>query len=439
MSDAEKKVLLVGSGGREHALAWSLSRSPQVGRIFVAPGNGGTEGEPKTENLDISVGDIDGLLAFALAQNIDLTIVGPENPLGDGIVDRFRAAGLRIFGPTQAAARLETSKAYAREFMARHHVPHPRFSVVDDEGAARRAIRSLNGRCVIKADGLASGKGVVVCDTEEEAVAAVQDMMVDKAFGEAGARLLVEERCDGPEISVMAVTDGERYVILAPAQDHKRLLDGDRGPNTGGMGAYAPAPVATEAIMKRARREVVERTLKGMQRDGEPFTGCLFCGLMLTERGPVVIEFNARFGDPETQVQLPLVISDLFDLLYSVAEGQLDPATFKLDESHSTACVVLASWGYPREAIAGKLVKGINDAETSDGLKVFHAGTRREGEQILTSGGRALNVVCERDSLLDAVRGVYEAIDDPDSTPGSGGVSFSDMQYRLDIAYRVLT
>jgi phosphoribosylamine--glycine ligase len=439
MSEAEMKVLLVGSGGREHALAWSLSRSPRVGRIFVAPGNGGTDGEHKTENLAIGVGDIDGLLSFAKDQGIDLTVVGPENPLGDGIVDRFRAAGLRIFGPTQAAARLETSKAFAREFMARHHIPHPRFKVVDEIGAGKRAIRSLGGRCVIKADGLAAGKGVVVCDTEAEAVAALQDMLVDKSFGEAGARVLVEERCDGPEISVMAITDGERFVLLSPAQDHKRLLDGDRGPNTGGMGTYAPAQVATEAVMKQASRQVVERTLKGMRRDGEPFTGCLFCGLMLTEHGPVVIEYNARFGDPETQVQLPLVLSDLFDLLYSTADGALDPSSFSLDPVHSAACVVLASWGYPRSATTGMLVKGIADAEASDGVKVFHAGTKREGEQILTSGGRALNVVCERDSLLEAVRGVYEAIDDPDSTPGSGGVSFTDMQYRLDIAYRALT
>jgi phosphoribosylamine--glycine ligase len=430
-------ILIIGSGGREHALAWTLSKSPRVARIFVAPGNGGTAGEPKTENIALQAGDLEGLLSFALERAIDLTVVGPENPLEAGIVDRFRAAGLRVFGPTQAAARLESSKTWAREFMARHGIPSPAFHQVESMAAAETAIRAMGGRCVVKADGLAAGKGVVVCDGIDEALDAARDMLVDDAFGAAGRRLLIEERIEGPELSLMAVTDGTRYVLLPPAQDHKRLLAGDRGPNTGGMGSYAPAPDGSPAIVARALAEIIEPTLRGMAAEGHPFSGCLYAGLMLTEAGPKVIEFNARFGDPETQVQLPLIESDLAELLAGAADGQLDPSRFRLAENRAAVCVVLAANGYPRQAESGKEIRGIDAAEAVPGVKVLHAGTRRDDEgRILSAGGRVLNLICARAGLLDAVRGAYEALDDPESTPGPGGVSFEDMQYRLDIAYR---
>ena len=430
-------VLVVGGGGREHALTWALSKSPRVTRIYVAPGNGGIPGEPKAENVDIAAGDADRLVAFAREHGVGLTVIGPEGPLAAGIVDRFREAGLTVFGPSQAAARLETSKAWARDFMARHGIPSPAFRVAETFEAASVAIRALDGRCVVKADGLAAGKGVVVCGSQAEALAAARDMLVEQAFGSAGARVLIEQRCEGPELSVMAVCDGERYVLLSPAQDHKRLLAGDRGPNTGGMGAYAPAPAASPELLDQVRREVVEPTLAGMRAEGTAFSGCLYCGLMLTEAGPVVIEYNTRFGDPETQVQLPLVASDLAELLLAAAEGRIDPEAFALAPGRSAVCVVLAAGGYPRQAETGRPVTGIDEAETVAGVKVLHAGTRLEpGGRLLTSGGRALNVVCERGSLLDALRGAYEAIDDPESTPGPGGVGFVDMQYRLDIAYR---
>ncbi|MCB9176084.1 MAG: phosphoribosylamine--glycine ligase [Caldilineae bacterium] len=430
-------VLVVGSGGREHALTWSLAKSPKVARIYVAPGNGGIPGEPKAENVDIAAGDIEGLLAFARERGVGLTVIGPEDPLAAGVVDRFRAAGLSVFGPSQAAARLETSKAWARDFMARHGVPSPAFRVAETFEAASEAIRALGGRCVVKADGLAAGKGVVVCDSQDEALAAARDMLVEQAFGSAGARVLIEQRCEGPELSVMAVCDGERYVLLPSAQDHKRLLAGDHGPNTGGMGAYAPAPAASPELLDRVRREVVEPTLAGMRAEGAAFSGCLYCGLMLTETGPVVIEYNTRFGDPETQVQLPLLRSDLAELLLAAAEGRIDPEAFALAEGRSAVCVVLAAAGYPRQAETGRPITGIDAAETVPGVKVLHAGTRLDASgHVLSSGGRVLNVVCERGSLLDALRGAYEAIDDPESTPGPGGVGFEAMQYRRDIAYR---
>ncbi len=430
-------VLVVGSGGREHALVWALAKSERVSRILAAPGNAGTADEPKTSNVDVSDSDLDGLVNLARERGVGLVVVGPEDPLAAGIVDRFREAGIPVFGPSRAAARLESSKSWAREFMGRHRIPSPGFRVASTMDEAQEAIRATGGRCVIKADGLAAGKGVVVCSTEAEALAAAEDMLVAERFGEAGAQVLIEERCEGPELSVMALSDGQRYVLLPPAQDHKRLLAGDRGPNTGGMGAYAPAPIATPELMRQIEREVVERALAGMRRAGEPFTGCLFCGLMLTERGPVVIEFNARFGDPETQVQLPLLESDLYELLSACAKGTLDPKTVAFNADRSAVCVVLASDGYPLRSEKGREIQGIDAAEREPGVKVFHAGTALDGGgKTLSSGGRVLNVVCEQASLLAAVRGAYSAIDDPDSTPGPGGVSFEGMQYRLDIAYR---
>jgi len=452
----QRSVLVVGGGGREHALAWAIANSPDVDHVFVAPGNGGTALEQTLENVPIGDGDIDGLLAFASERRVGLTVVGPEKPLAAGITDRFGAAGMPVFGPTRAAARLETSKVWAREFMRRHGVPHPRFVVADNPEAAEQAVRAMGGRCAVKADGLAAGKGVIVCDRVDEAVAAVRAMLIERAFGEAGSRVLVEARADGPELSVMAVTDGTESFVLPPAQDHKRLQDGDLGPNTGGMGAYAPAPIATPELMEEVRRDVIEPTLRGMASEGTPFRGCLYCGLMLTDDGPVVIEYNARFGDPETQAQLPLLGTDLFRLLAAAAGAPgapslTDVARAVAPVSSHAVCVVLAARGYPVLPQTGQPIEGLAVAESVEGVKVFHAGTRledgpgaglaqgadgRSAPRVLSSGGRVLNVVCVRPDLAAAAAGAYAAIGD-DADPGRG-VRFEGMEYRSDIAARAL-
>ncbi len=436
-------VLVVGGGGREHALAWAIARSARVRRVYAAPGNAGTAAEPKVANVDLADDDLDGLAAFAAERRVGLTVVGPEKPLAAGIVDRFRAAGLPVFGPTRAAARIETSKAWARDFMARHGVPHPRYAVAGDLAAAERAIRDVGGRCVVKADGLAAGKGVVVCDTADEGIAAARAMLVDDAFGAAGARVLVEERIDGPELSIMAIAAGDACTLLPSAQDHKRALDGDRGPNTGGMGAYAPAPAGTPAIVDLARRTVVEPVLAGMRAEGHPFTGCLYAGLMLTAAGPVVIEFNARFGDPETQVQLPLLDADLFEILAAAATGGAIPPA-RVRAGHAAACVVVAAGGYPGPYPSGRSITGLDEAAAMAGVKVFHAGTRLDpaagaAGAAVTAGGRVLNVVCVRPTLADAVAGAYGAIGaPPDGGAARPGVRFDGMHYRTDIARRAL-
>ncbi len=425
------RVLVVGGGGREHALAWSLARSPRVTQVLLAPGNAGTAARPGCANVPVPDGGLEGLVALAQLRDVQLVVVGPEAPLAAGLADRLRAAGLAVFGPGAAAARLESSKAWARDFMARHDVPHPQFTVVTGLQEATRAVGALGGRCVVKADGLAAGKGVLMCDTEAEAVAAAQSMLVDGVFGPAGARLVVEERLEGPELSVMAITDGRRYTLLPPAQDHKRLLDGDAGPNTGGMGAYAPAPAGTEAVLAEVARRVIEPTLAGMAAEGTPYTGCLYCGLILTPRGPVVIEFNCRFGDPETQAQLPLVTADLAEVLLAAAAGDLGDWPARLPTDGVAACVVLASAGYPTRSTAGQTIHGLQAAAATPGLTVFHAGTRAEDGHVVTAGGRVLNVVCVGEDLPAAVAGAYAAI-------GPAGVHFDGMQHRTDIAHRAL-
>jgi len=426
-----RTVLVIGGGGREHALAWSLARSAGVERVYVAPGNPGTEAEPGVENIAVAEHDAEGLVGFAKARNVGLAVVGPEGPLALGMVDHFRAAGLRVFGPTRAAARLETSKVWSREFMRRHAIPHPRFAVVEDLAAADAAVRALDGRCVVKADGLAAGKGVVVCDDIASATEACEAMLVGRTFGEAGARVLIEERIAGPELSVMAICDGKDHQMLAPAQDHKRLLEDDRGPNTGGMGSFAPAPIATMEVLEAARRQVIEPTLAGMAAEGAPFVGCLYCGLMLTDDGLKVIEFNARFGDPEAQVQLPLVASDLAALLAAAARGGVRDSPLTMAPDATAVCIVLAAAGYPSAPQRGAQVHGIAEAERREGVKVFHAGTRRNQGRLLASGGRVVGVVCVRDGLQAALAGAYSAI-------GPDGVHFEGMAYRTDIAFRAL-
>jgi phosphoribosylamine--glycine ligase len=458
-------ILVIGSGGREHALAWALARSDRVARVYVAPGNGGTAREPKVENVAIGEDDFDALTAFAREHQVGLTVVGPEKPLELGVVDAFRAAGLPVFGPTQAAARIESSKAWARDFMRRHGIPHPHFTVAEDLGAAGVAIRALGGRCVVKADGLAAGKGVVVCNTVDEALAAARGMLEGGVFGQAGTRVLIEERIEGPELSVMAITDGTGYALLPPAQDHKRLLDGDRGPNTGGMGAYAPAPIGTPELLAHVRETVIEPVLVGMRAEGHPFTGCLFCGLMLTDRGPMVIEFNGRFGDPETQVQLPLIASDFADLLRAaavgdnvvggsdavghVAGGGFDESAIRLNADRAAVVVALASGGYPGQSESGRPIHGLDAAADVPGVKVFHAGTRIDAPtgETMTAGGRVLGVVCVRETLAEAVSGAYAAIAEDVGEAGVAasscetdqpGLWFAGMQYRRDIAGRAL-
>ncbi len=424
-------VLVVGGGGREHALAWALAKSDTVSKAYVAPGNGGTAFEDKVENVTIGAGETPMLREFARDYGVGLTVVGPEAPLASGIVDEFREAGLSVFGPSRAAARLESSKVWAREFMARHDIPHPPFTVAESATAARRAVSELGGDCVVKADGLAAGKGVIICSSPEEGEAAVHKIMVERAFGDAGDRVLVEEKVSGPELSIMAVTDGFGYAVFPAAQDYKRQLDQDQGPNTGGMGSYAPAPDATSDVVAEVRRRVIAPTLEGMLEEGVPFNGCLYCGMMLTDSGPVVLEYNVRFGDPETQAQLPLVVDDLAVLLRDAARGALGPPSAADTEGRSAVCVVLAAEGYPAAPQVGGEVRGLAAAAEKDGVTVFHAGTRREGDKVFTSGGRSLNVVCVRDSLADAVAGAYEAI-------GEGGVQFDKMQYRSDIGRRAL-
>ncbi|MBK7782786.1 MAG: phosphoribosylamine--glycine ligase [Ardenticatenia bacterium] len=430
------RILIVGGDARAHALAWILGRSPTVTRIDVAPGNGGTAAEPKARNVPIGVMDIDALVAHALAEDIGLTVISPEDPLAVGIVDRFRDAGLAVFGPTAAAARLESSKAWARAFMVRHRIPSPDFEVARDLTTAEAAIRRMGGRCVVKADGLAAGKGVVVADSAEEAMTAARAMLVDGGFGAAGEQVLIEERLEGPELSVMAITDGVHYRLLPLAQDHKRLMDGDTGPNTGGMGSYAPVTV-TPKVMELILKGVVEPTLRGMRDEGHPFSGCLFCGLMLTASGPKVIEFNSRMGDPETQVQLPLLTTDLADLLRAAAEGRLGEVQLAVDEGQAAVCVVLASAGYPESSRRGDPIRGLDAVARSVGVKVLQAGSRLVEGGLETNGGRVLSVVAMAGSLQQARAKAYDAIDrrlkDLDCD-GPTGVGFAGMQWRTDIA-----
>jgi phosphoribosylamine--glycine ligase len=426
-----KSVLVVGGGGREHAIAWSLAAIPDVARIHVAPGNGGTCREPKTENVSLPDADIPGLLRFARERQIALTVVGPEVPLALGIVDAFQVERLPIFGPSKRAARLETSKSWARRFMERHEIPHPSFTVAESPEDAERAVRELDGSCVVKADGLAAGKGVIVCRELDEALAAVRSLMRERKYGDAGERVLVEQLLDGPELSVMAAVDGRGYVMFPPAQDYKRLLDGDTGPNTGGMGSYSPPPIAVPQLLRTVRSRIIEPTVAGMADEGTPFTGCLYCGLMLTSKGPSVIEYNVRFGDPETQAQLPLAGDALLEALLGSARGSLDDAQVVSEPGRASVCVVLASAGYPEQARIGEPVRGIDAAEQVTGVKVIHAGTRAADGGVVTSGGRALNVVCVRDDLAGAMAGAYSAI-------GGDGVHFAGMHYRRDIAARAI-
>jgi phosphoribosylamine--glycine ligase len=422
------KILVIGSGGREHALAWKLAQSARVDEIIVAPGNAGTATEDKCRNVDVAASDIDALLALAQRENVALTVVGPEGPLVAGVVDRFRAQGLRIFGPTAAAAQLEGSKAYAKDFLARHGIPTAHYAVHSDVDAALAHVRDVGAPIVVKADGLAAGKGVIVAMTLAEAEAAVTDMLAGNAFGSAGARVVIEEFLDGEEASFISMVDGAHALPMATSQDHKRVGDGDTGPNTGGMGAYSPAPVVTPEVHARILREVVEPTVRGMQRDGAPFTGFLYAGLMIDKSGaPRVIEFNVRFGDPETQPIMMRLQSDLLDLVEAALDGRLDAIEAQWDPRPSLG-VVMAAEHYPGTPRTGDTINAWDVPDLED-TKVFHAGTRLEGNHVVTSGGRVLCVCALGDTVAQARQRAYAEV---------AGISWPGEFHRHDIGWRAI-
>ncbi len=421
-------ILIIGGGGREHALAWKVAQSPQAQRVFVAPGNAGTAQEPGLENVAIDAADIDALLAFAQEQDIGLTIVGPEVPLVAGVVDRFSAAGLRCFGPSQAAARLEGSKTFSKDFLARHGIPTAAYATFTDIAAAADYIRRQGAPIVVKADGLAAGKGVILAQTEAEAIAAVEDMLAGNAFGEAGHRVVIEEFLQGEEASFIVMVDGEHCLPLATSQDHKARDNGDTGPNTGGMGAYSPAPVVTPAIHERAMREVILPTVRGMAAEGSPFTGFLYAGLMIAADGtPKVLEYNVRFGDPETQPIMLRLRSDLVALCLAALDGRLDSVTAEWDARTSLG-VVLAAGGYPDAYRKGDVIEGLPPLDDTD-CKVFHAGTTARGDAVLTSGGRVLCVCALGDTIAAAQQQAYAC---------AGRIHWPDVYYRTDIGYRAI-
>ena len=404
----KKSVLVVGGGGREHALAWAFNNSRQVDRVFVAPGNAGTA--EIAENFPVGTGDIEALVKFARKEKVDLTVVGPEAPLAEGIVDRFAAAKLPIFGPTKKAARVESSKVFAKELALREGIPTASAEIFDDVEAARRYVDISGAPCVIKADGLAAGKGVTVAMSEEEAFAAIDKMMVEKILGAAGERILIEDYVSGEEASILAITDGERTALMVPSQDHKRLEDGDGGPNTGGMGAYAPAPLMTQALVHRTMNEIVEPTVRAMAEAGTPFKGVLYAGLMIEDGAPKLIEYNARFGDPECQALMLLLRSDLLPALLAAAQGKLEGVSLDW-RAGAAICVVMATKGYPGPYAKGSEIKGLEAAAADPAVEIFHAGTSRDGTRILADGGRVLGVTARGSDLREAQSRAYGAID----------------------------
>lgn len=422
------KVLIVGGGGREHALAWKAAQSPQVSQVYVAPGNAGTAREPRVENLPIGAQDIPALKAFAQRHHIGLTIVGPEAPLVAGIVDRFRDAGLAVFGPSRAAARLEGSKAYAKDFLARHHIPTAAYASFTEPDAAIAHIRRLGAPLVVKADGLAAGKGVVLADDESQAIAAVRDMLDAGAFGEAGRRVVIEERLQGEEASFICMVDGEHVLALATSQDHKARDEGDTGPNTGGMGAYSPAPVITPEVHQRILDEIIGPTVGALAREGEPYTGFLYAGVMVDPQGnPKVLEYNCRFGDPETQPILMRLRSDLVTLCQAALQERLDSVQADWDPRPALG-VVMAAGGYPGSYRKGDVIRGLEQVRGDD-LKVFHAGTASRDGEIVTNGGRVLCVTALGHGVAEAQRRAYEAL---------ARIHWEGVYYRRDIGYRAL-
>ncbi len=423
-------VLIIGGGGREHALAWAAARSPRVEQVFVAPGNAGTALEQKCSNVEIAATDIPALVTFARENRIGLTIVGPEAPLVAGVVDAFRAAGLRCFGPTAGAAQLEGSKSFAKDFLARHGIPTGAYRTFTDAAAARDYVRTQGAPLVVKADGLAAGKGVVVAGTVEQALAAVDDMLEGNAFGDAGARVVIEEFLRGEEASFMVMVDGEHILPLATSQDHKARDDGDTGPNTGGMGAYSPAPVVTPELHRQIMEQVIEPTVRGMAADGHRYTGFLYAGLMIGDDGEArVLEFNCRMGDPETQPILLRLESDLTELCDAAIDGRLDQITCRWSPKASLG-VVLAAGGYPADYRKGDVITGLSE-QGSDAGKIFHAGTALDAAgQVTTAGGRVLCACALGDTVAEAQQRAYQL---------AAAVQWDGVYYRRDIGHRAVT
>lgn len=423
------KILVIGGGGREHALAWKAAQSPLVDEVIVAPGNAGTALESNCRNADVAAEDLDGLLSLAQSESVALTIVGPEAPLAAGIVDRFTAEGLKCFGPSASAAQLESSKAFAKDFMARHKIPTARYAVVEGIEDGMRFAESIGFPLVLKADGLAAGKGVVIVDDLAQARTTLTDMLSGDAFGQAGRRVVVEEFLVGEEASFIVIADGESILPLASSQDHKRRDDGDMGPNTGGMGAYSPAPVVDESLHQQIIDDVIRPTLDGMRADGNPFTGFLYAGVMLTREGPKVLEFNVRFGDPETQPILMRLKSDLVDALLKTLAGELESVNLEWDERVALG-IVLAAGGYPDSYARGKPISGL-DSEFPPEIKVFHAGTRldEQGHQIVTSGGRVLCLAALGDTVAQAQAKALEWL---------ARIGFEGAFHRTDIGHRAI-
>jgi phosphoribosylamine---glycine ligase len=420
------KVLIIGSGGREHALAWKISQSKKVEKLYCAPGNAGIS--QLAECVDIKSDDIPGLKKFVSDNKIGLTIVGPEAPLAAGIIDEFKKDGLKIFGPSKAAAKLEGSKLFAKEMMKKFDVPTAGYAEFTDERQAIKHLQVSDFPIVIKADGLAAGKGVVVASEFEEAEEAVHRMLVEKEFGAASSKIIIEECLVGPEASILAFSDGLHYTVMQSAQDHKRVFDNDMGPNTGGMGAYSPAPVVTEKILKEVEEKVFKRMIDGMRKEGAPFVGILYAGIMITKDGPKVLEFNVRFGDPETQPILMRLKTDLIDIIEHILDGKLDKIAIEW-EKKAAVCVVLASKGYPGDYEKGKEISGLDDAKTLKDAVIFHAGTLLKNGKIVTSGGRVLGVTAMADTIESAINRAYSVVH---------MVKFDGMHYRSDIGKKAL-
>jgi phosphoribosylamine--glycine ligase len=420
------KILVIGSGGREHALVWKLRQSPRVTRIYCAPGNAGIAEEAECLALDIK--SLDSMVELANRIQPDLTIVGPELPLMLGVVDEFTRRGWRTFGPTSAAAQLETSKSFAKEFLQRHHIPTAHYAICDSPEQVRDALPHFHTPIVVKADGLAAGKGVVIAKSKDEASSVANEMLSGRMLGEAGARVVLEEFLKGDELSFLVVSDGERVAPLVAAQDHKRVGDGDTGPNTGGMGAYTTRDIVDEKMRDWLVAHIAKPVVAGMKAEGSEYKGVLYCGLMMTARGPMVLEFNCRFGDPETQPILMRLESDLLEAMQASIDGRTSDGDFKWS-SDAAVCVVIASGGYPGSHEVGKKIDGLEEAANLDAVKIFHAGTSKRGESFYTSGGRVLGVTARAAELQTAVQHAYEAC---------AKISFEGAQYRKDIAARAL-
>lgn len=418
------KIFVIGSGGREHTLVWKIAQSSRVQKIFCAPGNGGmTE---LAECVDIAADNISALVDFAKDQAVDLTVVGPEAPLVSGIVDAFDREGLRVFGPDQAAARLEGSKVFAKEFMHRNGIPTAAFMSFDSVEDARGFLKSTRYPLVVKADGLAAGKGVFICHVEDEAFKALEE--IQEHMSGAADKILIEECLQGEEVSILAISDGEKFVILESSQDHKRIFDDDLGPNTGGMGAYSPAPVIDDVLMAKVESQVIAPTIRGMSREGYPFKGVLYAGLMMTDEGPMVLEYNVRFGDPEAQAVLPRMKTDLVDVMIAACEGRIGDVQVSWDQQ-ACVCVVMTSGGYPGSYEKGKVIQGLQEVRELPDTVVFHAGTRMDNGRVVTAGGRVLGVTALGQGIEDAIRKAYAAVD---------RICFDRCFFRRDIGAKAL-